>query len=549
MANIPPPPDITTVPDTESTQFRELTDPSVTAYERRYARVQLHLDAAACLERSERTQIALRLREIEAGRREALATEYAYPRENHDTRATEPAIYKMPNGGPESADAVPTKWSADSVADQAYTAMVATTFTISHKAAEILVHTAQPLHEFFPRTLQLLEDGRTSFRHAQAVVDSGWFVPDEFKPEYEDILLPFAETLTPPQFANKAKAVAATYKEDPLAARHEEALKLRSLTVTPCDDGMANVNLYMDAVGAYAIRNRARAITRAIFRKEDGRSRTQVEADVASEILLTGVTEQTSTPTIDQLNLSKASTPGVVFREVPEPDSVADADIDDTIGPAMSSGVVGSGLGAGILAKVAIHVPALTLLEHGSEPAYLENYGPISIETALLLAGNAPGFTRILTNPDTGATLSVGTKLYKVPDSMRCWILFRDGTCRFPGCSMPAKFCDLDHSDDWQNGGETKVTNLVSLCKRHHMLKHNTSWDYIQNERSLVTWISPSGRRSVTEPANYVPVKTSGGTVVPDVGTKQEAEYADSLSDTDDIRDTDTDAGAREYPF
>jgi hypothetical protein len=547
MANIPPPPDITADLPAESPAYPAPSDPCVSAYERRYARVQQHLDSAAALERSERTHMALRLREIEAGRREALATEYAYPQQNNDTRATEPAIYKMPNGGPDAADAVPTKWSTDSVADQAYTAMVATTFTISHKAAEILVHTAQPLHEFFPRTLQLLEDGRTSFRHAQAVVDSGWAVPDEFKTEYEDILLPFAVTLTPPQFASKARAVAATYKEEPLAARHEEALKLRSLTVTPCDDGMANVNLYMDAVGAYAIRNRTRAITRAIFRKEDGRSRTQVEADIASEILLTGVTEQTSTPTIDQLNLSKAATPGVVFREVPDPASDTDSDTD--AGPAMSTGVVGSGLGAGILAKVSIHVPALTLLEHGNEPAYLENYGPISIETALLLAGNAPGFTRILTNPDTGATLSVGTRLYKVPDSMRCWILFRDGTCRFPGCSMPAKFCDLDHSDEWQHGGETKVTNLVSLCKRHHMLKTNTSWDYIQDENSLVTWISPSRRRSVTAPANHIPVKTSGGTVVPDVGTKRDFEHADSLSDTHNIRDTDADTVGRALPF
>lgn len=558
MPNISPPPDNPsgpdpTAPDSTSPGFDATTVPQMDAYERRYQRVQDHLDVGCALERAQRTLIAHQLRAIEAGRREALATEYAYPQQHDATRATAPAFFAMPHGGPESADAVPTKWSTDSLADQSYTAMVATTFTISHKAAEVLVHTAEPLVRDFPATLQLLEDGRIPYRNAQSLVDSGWSVPEDCKGEYEQILLPFAETMTPPQFARKAKAVAATYLEEPLVTRHQEALTRRSFNVTPCDDGMAEVRLYMDAVGAYAIRNRTRAITQAVFRKEGGRSRTQVEADIASELLLTGTTEQAGTPMMDQLNLEKVDTPPaerVVFREVPDDDNTIDADnAGPADGTALGTGTVGSGLAAGILAKVAIHVPALTLLEKGTEPAYLESYGPISMETALLLAGNAPGFTRILTNPDSGAILSVGTAQYKVPHSMRCWLLFRDGTCRFPGCSMPARFCDLDHSNDWKNGGETKVTNLIALCKRHHMIKHNTGWDYIQTENSLVTWTSPSGRTKDTHPENHIPVKTSGGTVIPDVGATKEPERADSLSDTDALWDIDIDTDGREYPF
>lgn len=520
--------------------------PEVAAYNRRYQRVQDCLDNGVELDRAQRKLAAQQLRAIENGRREALAIEYAYPRENNATRATEPAFFKMPNGGPESDDAVPAKLSTDSVADLSYTSMVATTFNISPKAAEVMVHLAAPLHKNFPRTLQMLEDGDTSYRHVQILVDCGWSVPEEHMPEYEDILLPFAKILTPQQFARKAKAVADTYKNDPIEERHQEALQRRSFSVRPCDDGMADVVVYMDAAGAYAIQNRIRATTRNIFRKDGGRTRAQVQADIASELLLTGTTEEAGTPTIDQLNLTKTETKGVVFREVP--DDETDGDAAD-VGPVLGTGKVGTGLAAGILAKVAIHVPALTLLEKGNEPAYLENYGPISLETALLLAGNAPGFTGILTDPDTGATLSVGTRLYKVPASMRCFLLFRDRTCRFPGCDMPAQYCDIDHTEDWQDGGETKVTNLVTLCRKHHMLKHNTGWNYSMDIDADLTWVSPSGRETPTHPANHIPVKTSGGTVVPDVGSKKDPESATSLSDTDGIQDVGDGNDGTELPF
>lgn len=167
----------------------------------------------------------------------------------------------------------------------------------------------------------------------------------------------------------------------------------------------------------------------------------------------------------------------------------------------------------------------------------------------MLLAGNAPGFTRILTDPDTGATLSVGSRLYKVPDSMRCWILYRDKTCRFPGCRMPAKFCDLDHVLDWAMGGETNVTNIASLCRKHHMVKHHTDWNYTMDDDGVLTWVSPSGRTTLNNPANHIPVKTVGGTVVNDVGAQKDRDNERDLSSIHDERDTNTGTEGREYDF
>jgi hypothetical protein len=33
-------------------------------------------------------------------------------------------------------------------------------------------------------------------------------------------------------------------------------------------------------------------------------------------------------------------------------------------------------------------------------------------------------------------------------------------------------WCDAHHVDHWADGGETKLENLVLLCRRHHRLTH-----------------------------------------------------------------------------
>jgi hypothetical protein len=46
--------------------------------------------------------------------------------------------------------------------------------------------------------------------------------------------------------------------------------------------------------------------------------------------------------------------------------------------------------------------------------------------------------------------------------------------CRFPGCE--SRRVDLHHIQYWSNGGRTKLDNLVSLCRYHHMLVHDRGY-------------------------------------------------------------------------
>ena len=66
--------------------------------------------------------------------------------------------------------------------------------------------------------------------------------------------------------------------------------------------------------------------------------------------------------------------------------------------------------------------------------------------------------------------LDVGRKTRTVPSAIRRALDHRDRGCRFPGCGN--RFCDAHHIKHWADGGETRLDNLVLLCRRHHRAVH-----------------------------------------------------------------------------
>ncbi len=136
-----------------------------------------------------------------------------------------------------------------------------------------------------------------------------------------------------------------------------------------------------------------------------------------------------------------------------------------------------------------------------TDPPTLDGIVPIDPATARELVANASSLYRMLVDRHTGVRLDLSRERYEVPTALRMWLRLRDATCRFPGCGRPAKGCDIDHSVDWQFGGETRADNLAHLCRGHHTLKHQTRWQLVQHADGEITWRSPSGRTYSTRPA------------------------------------------------
>ena len=92
----------------------------------------------------------------------------------------------------------------------------------------------------------------------------------------------------------------------------------------------------------------------------------------------------------------------------------------------------------------------------------------VSAETSRRLACDA-SVVEVRHGPD-GRILDVGRRTRTIPPAIRRALEVRDRGCRFPGCGL--RFTDAHHVVHWADGGETKLDNLVLLCRHHHRLLH-----------------------------------------------------------------------------
>ncbi|MGW7682346.1 DUF222 domain-containing protein [Kribbella sp. NPDC054772] len=93
----------------------------------------------------------------------------------------------------------------------------------------------------------------------------------------------------------------------------------------------------------------------------------------------------------------------------------------------------------------------------------------------------------------TSEPLDVGRSQRLVTRSLRRALNARDRGCVV--CGAPPIMCDAHHLTSWLHGGETKLTNLALLCRRHHRALHAGEWTItITNNQvhvSRPTWTTP----------------------------------------------------------
>jgi hypothetical protein len=119
--------------------------------------------------------------------------------------------------------------------------------------------------------------------------------------------------------------------------------------------------------------------------------------------------------------------------------------------------------------QVVLHVDAETLRESAPGRCHLEDGPALPVATLRRLTCDA-SLVRITESAD-GEPLDVGRKTRTIPPAIRRALHARDPGCCFPGCTA-GRSLDAHHVEHWADGGATKLSNLVSLCRHHHRLVH-----------------------------------------------------------------------------
>ena len=178
-------------------------------------------------------------------------------------------------------------------------------------------------------------------------------------------------------------------------------------------------------------------------------------------------------------------------KPMPCPIEQKRADAMERLADAFLSGEGGT-VSGGDRCMVHVHTDVETLRADGEgAESTLERGGNVSAETSRRLAcdcgvvhwvegrgqstsgGDLPDVVRRGCYPDL---LDIGRKTRSIPPSIRRALRHRDGGCRFPGCTAH-KYVDAHHVVHWADGGETKLDNLVTLCRHHHRAVHEGGFD------------------------------------------------------------------------
>lgn len=350
---------------------------------------------------------------------------------------------------------------------------IATIWRVSDRTVQRQLDESATLVESYGGTFAALRDGRISLAHARTIVAAGAIVErPELRAEYEAAVLDYAERESPSRLAPLAKRRAEWFAESSFAERHERARSTRRVWLTDLDDGMAEIGAILPAVLARGAYDRLTQIARA----EANSAASDRPGDDDAATVATGDDRSPASRSMDELRA----------------DVLADL-LLATDPVAHNTGATGVGA---IHARVSITVPVLALLgEHVADPVEaisLDGRSPVDVSTAASLAAEAPGWDRILTHPVTGAVLDVDR--YRPSEEQRRHLRVRDEHCRFPGCRVAVARCDVDHTRDFALGGSTSAGNLAHLCRRHHTLKHASSWSVRQRAGGELIWTSPTGR-------------------------------------------------------
>ena len=153
--------------------------------------------------------------------------------------------------------------------------------------------------------------------------------------------------------------------------------------------------------------------------------------------------------------------------------------------------------------SIQVTIAASTLMGLDAQPAELDGYGAITAAMARRIAADPTAQWRVLLTDDDGLVTAAGSRTYRPPADMTRTVIARDVHCCFPGCRRTARYNDLDHIQAYQPGDQTAQATLMSLCRRHHRVKHSGDWTVTRDDTTnITTWTDKRGRHLPNPPTH-----------------------------------------------
>ena len=97
---------------------------------------------------------------------------------------------------------------------------------------------------------------------------------------------------------------------------------------------------------------------------------------------------------------------------------------------------------------------------------------------------------------------NVGRRTRTISPGLRRVLNARDQGCRFPGCCNQ-RHVDAHHIHHWADGGETKPSNLLSLCRWHHRCVHEGGIQIRVLDDGALRFVRPDGNAVDSVAAGY----------------------------------------------
>nr|WP_246023557.1 HNH endonuclease signature motif containing protein [Nocardia yunnanensis] len=419
----------------------------------------------------------------------------------------------------------------DAVADQAERR--------SQRSADELIELGLGLQNRYPATRDAFADGRIDLARVRAISKVLTNASDGVLDTLEAKVAAYAEKVEPARVRRTANRWIKEVDPAGQAERRKDAEADRYVTVTAADNGTAVVDAVLPAAGGQTVFERLREMALSQVCGKDPRTTNQRRAD-ALVALADGTGRLVCQCGRDDCPRAITSEPIPVPRKALVQVGVSAetlAGLQDN--PALLAGF--GAIDADLARQIARHArfeiitdtTAATAVT-GETTTATAATAVVTGETATATTESAPAATESAP-ATTGGVEKAGTAgelRYRPGARIARRARAIDGSCRAPGCQVPAAASDLDHQDRFDHtnpgqGGRTTEANLGARCRRHHRLKtladnHANGWTVIHHPDRRVEWRTPTGESDITTPegpdylfpATPVPPVTAAG--VPD---------------------------------